>query len=258
MITVTSWGVGGRVVGPGVAGRARLGASRGGAVDRGSFDLANRLLGNPPDAGAIETSGGTVLTFTRPTMLVLTGAAAQVIVTDGPPLGWGVPVVLLAGSTLRIGRLTSGARVYLGVRGGVVEQAGVLQIGTDPGTPAATVAAARREPRGIVRVWPGPRADWFTDGALERLCATGWALASTSSVGALLSGAPLRRVREGELLSEGMVEGAVQVPPDGQPIVMLADHPTTGGYPVLAVVDPRDLGEVAQAAPGTMLRFVRP
>jgi allophanate hydrolase subunit 2 len=67
----------------------------------------------------------------------------------------------------------------------------------------------------------------------------------------------LRRVRAGELPSEGMVEGAVQVPPDGQPIVMLADHPTTGGYPVLAVVDPRDLGEVAQAAPGTMLRFVR-
>jgi len=262
MITVSSWGIAGRVVGPGVVGRARLGASRGGAVDQGSLALANRLVGNAPDAAAIETSGGTVVSFTRPTMVVLTGAAAEVVVVDGPPLGWGAPVVLPAGATLRIGRLTSGARSYLGVRGGVVERGvvereGAVHLGADPGTPAATVAAARPEPSGVVRVWPGPRADWFADDALSGLCATSWSVASTSRVGVRLSGEPLRRGRDGELPSEGMVEGAVQVPPDGQPIVMLADHPTTGGYPVLAVVDPRDLGEVAQAAPGTMLRFVR-
>jgi allophanate hydrolase subunit 2 len=65
----------------------------------------------------------------------------------------------------------------------------------------------------------------------------------------------LERVSHGELPSEGIVEGAVQVPPDGQPIVMLSGHPTTGGYPVIAVVDSADIGSVAQAAPGTALRF---
>ena len=257
MIDVASWGIGGRVVGPGTVGRARLGASRGGAVDRGAFDLANRLLGNSPDAMAIETSGGTVLSFSRPTMVVLCGAAAEVAVSGGPPLGWGAPVVLPAGSTLRIGRLTSGARAYLGVRGGVVQHGVGLELGADPGTPAATVAAARSELRGVVRVWPGPRADWFAEDAMDHLCGTPWSVAATSRVGTRLSGSSLQRVRNEELPSEGMVEGAVQVPPDGQPIVVLADHPTTGGYPVLAVVDPRDLGEVAQAAPGTIIRFVR-
>jgi allophanate hydrolase subunit 2 len=76
-------------------------------------------------------------------------------------------------------------------------------------------------------------------------------------VGARLSGPALVRSRHEELPSEGLVEGAIQVPPDGQPIVMLADHPTTGGYPVIAVVDPADLRHVAQAAPGTTLRFRR-
>ena len=77
----------------------------------------------------------------------------------------------------------------------------------------------------------------------------------TSRVGTRFGGEPLRRSRLDELPSEGMVEGAVQVPPDGLPIVMLADHPTTGGYPVIAVVDPADISVVAQAAPGTTLRF---
>ena len=70
-----------------------------------------------------------------------------------------------------------------------------------------------------------------------------------------LSGPPLRRAVRDELPSEGMVEGAVQVPPDGQPIVMLADHPVTGGYPVIAVVDPRDLGHLAQVPPARRVRF---
>jgi allophanate hydrolase subunit 2 len=257
MITISSWGIGGCVVGPGVVGRARLGAGRGGAVDLASFQLANRLLGNAPEAAAIETSGGTVAAFTRPTMVVLTGAAADVAVTDGPPLGWGAPVVLPAGANIRVGRLLDGARAYLAVRGGIVEHNGALGVGADPGTPAATVAAARSELHPVVRVWPGPRLEWFDDDAVAALCAGSWSVATTSRVGTRLSGEPLRRSHSGELPSEGMVEGAVQVPPDGQPIVMLADHPTTGGYPVLAVVDPRDLAEVAQAAPGTMLRFVR-
>jgi allophanate hydrolase subunit 2 len=181
-------------------------------------------------------------------------------------------VVLPAGASLRIRRVTAGTRVYVAVRGGVsvdgvsvdgVSVDGVsvdgehLHIGADPGTAASVVAAARRELTGTVRVWPGPRVDWFADGSFEQLCRAIWSVTTTSRVGVRLVGSPLARRREGELPSEGIVEGAVQVPPDGQPIVMLADHPTTGGYPVIAVVDPKDLAEAAQAAPGTTLRFTR-
>jgi allophanate hydrolase subunit 2 len=205
----------------------------------------------------VETSGGTALRFEEPTMLVLTGAVAVVTVDKGPPLGWGAPVVVPAGAVVRIGRLQHGARAYLAVRGGLDRVGDSLLVGPDPGTPATVEPAARGELRGIVRVWPGPRLDWFVDDALDRLCASSWTVSTTSRVGTRLAGPALGRVRTDELPSEGMIEGAVQVPPDGQPIVMLADHPTTGGYPVLAVVDPGDLGEVAQAAPGTLLRFVR-
>ena len=76
-----------------------------------------------------------------------------------------------------------------------------------------------------------------------------------SRVGARLDGPPIRRRVDDELPSEGLVTGAVQVPPDGRPVVMLADHPTTGGYPVLAVVDRTSLAAVVQARPGTTLRF---
>jgi allophanate hydrolase subunit 2 len=78
---------------------------------------------------------------------------------------------------------------------------------------------------------------------------------SSNRIGVRLSGDRVPRVRAGELESEGMVVGAVQLPPDGQPVVLLADHPTTGGYPVVGVVDPDDLAWLAQARPGTAVRF---
>jgi allophanate hydrolase subunit 2 len=257
MITVVAWGVGARVVGRGVEGRARVGASRGGAADLAALDLVNRLLGNAGGAGALETSGGTVLSIARPTMVAVTGALAEVSVVGGPAVGWGAPTVLPVGATLRVGRLLEGARLYVGVRGGLAHTADGLVVGADPGSGATTVAAPPRELLGTARLWPGPRLAWFADGSFDRLCATEWSVTSTSRVGVRLAGAPLVRRRQQELPSEGMLEGAVQVPPDGQPIVMLADHPTTGGYPVIAVVDQRDLREVAQAAAGTTLRFVR-
>ena len=105
-------------------------------------------------------------------------------------------------------------------------------------------------------MWPGPRVDWFDDDAWTQLTTqTYTVLPDSNRVGLRLDGVPLGRRRTDELASEGMVEGAVQVPPDGLPIVMLADHPVTGGYPVIAVVDPADLTHVAQAGPGMSLRF---
>ena len=155
-----------------------------------------------------------------------------------------------------IGRLLEGARAYVAVRGGcALSGPNEVVVGADPGTPATSQAASRAVAGDVVRVWPGPRLGWFEPGAWERLMVAPWDVVSTSRVGARLMGEPVRRAVHGELPSEGLVEGALQVPPDGQPIIMLADHPVTGGYPVVAVVDPRDLHVVAQAAAGTTLRL---
>jgi allophanate hydrolase subunit 2 len=150
--------------------------------------------------------------------------------------------------------LSSGARTYLAVRGGFLTGDGELAVGPEPLDAPATQPASRTEPHSTVRVWPGPRMDWFTEEAWYALLHTPFRVADSSRVGVRLTGARLTRARRGELPSEGLVEGAIQVPPDGQPIVMLADHPTTGGYPVIAVVDPADLCHVAQAAVGSELR----
>ena len=251
MIEVVSWGIAGAVVDGGATGRAWLGASRGGAVDMTSLALVNRVLGNDESAGAFETSGGLTLVAREPVLVAWTGAVADLIVENGPPLGWGAHVVLPAGAALRVGRLRDGARGYLGVRGGVDADG---RVGGRAAAPPATESVPRPEPASTVRAWPGPRLDWFEPDAWSGLLGER-IVTDTSRVGTRFGGEPLRRSRLDELPSEGMVEGAVQVPPDGLPIVMLADHPTTGGYPVIAVVDPADISVVAQAAPGTTLRF---
>jgi allophanate hydrolase subunit 2 len=132
-----------------------------------------------------------------------------------------------------------------------------LPVGVPDGPPAP-LDTPRSRARGPVRITPGPRADWFAEDALDRLCAAAYVVARDSNrVGLRLDGLAPRRTREGELPSEGMVLGAVQVPPGGQPVVLLADHPPTGGYPVLAVVHPEDLWLCGQVRPGEQLGFVR-
>ena len=257
MIRVVNWGIGGSVVDAGRVGRAWLGQSRGGAVDLASLFLANRLVGNPEAAAGVESSGGLVLSFDEPTMVAMTGAVAEVRVADGPPLGWGNPAVLPSGATMRIGRLLDGTRAYVAVRGGLSAAADGLSVGPDPLTPAAAQPAARAALPSSLRIWPGPRLDWAADDTWSQLLGGVFTVTATSRVGVRLSGHLLRRVRPDELPSEGMVEGAIQLPPDGNPIIMLADHPTTGGYPVIAVIDPADIPAAAQAAVGVILRFAR-
>jgi allophanate hydrolase subunit 2 len=132
----------------------------------------------------------------------------------------------------------------------------VLPLGP-AGHPVAVDVTRPEAGGGPLRLHPGPRADWCRD-ALEVLCGAAYEVTAASNrVGLRLSGRPLRRARPGELPSEGLVLGAVQVPPDGQPVVFLADHPSTGGYPVVAVVDPRDLPVCAQVRPGETVAFAR-
>jgi allophanate hydrolase subunit 2 len=110
----------------------------------------------------------------------------------------------------------------------------------------------------VLRVVPGPRADWFGPGAFDRLLAGRYAVTPASDRVALrLDGPPVERADRGELPSEPLVPGAVQVPPDGRPVVFGADHPVTGGYPVVAVVEPRSRDVAAQLRPGDAVAFAR-
>ncbi|MFI6507929.1 biotin-dependent carboxyltransferase family protein [Streptosporangium sp. NPDC050855] len=198
------------------------------------------------------------------------------------PQGMYAPFWVPAGARLRVGPPESGLRSYVAVRGGIdapvtmgsrstdslsglgpgpLRAGTVLPLGPASGLAAITVDAAPPPPSpppgtGVLRVLPGPRDDWFAPGATAALCAEPYEVSQDSNrVGVRMRGAPLERARQGELPSEGMVAGSVQVPPSGQPIVFLADHPPTGGYPVIAVLTSADLAVAAQLRPGDRVRF---
>lgn len=261
-------------------GYAHLGVSRSGAADRGSLRLANRLVGNPESAAGIETvlGGMAVRVLTRPALVALTGAPCPVR-ADGRRLAMDGPIQLPAGALLELGAPTAGLRTYLAVRGGVDVptvlgsrstdtlsglgpdplEAGVrVSVGAEQADPPLVDVAPQREPPDdlVLRVRVGPRDDWFADGEVERLCRTRWRVSSdTDRVGIRLDGDPLQHRGDGELKSEAMVRGAIQVPRGGRPIVFGSDHPVTGGYPVIAVVEAADVDLAAQARPGQAVRF---
>lgn len=252
-----------------------LGVTGSGAADRGSALAANEALGNLRDAAVLENIGGLTLTALVETVVVVTGAVAAVHV-DGTARDRGVPLLLEAGSGLTVGAATEGLRSYIGVRGGVVAESVLGSASTDllsglgpaPLEPGDTVYAGpasgsvRRidvpvRTDGVLRVVPGPRDDWFATG-VEALTGATWTVSATSNrVGLRLTGEdPVVRDHDGELPSEGMVAGSIQVPPNGEPVVFLRDHAVTGGYPVIATVIPEDLDAAAQLAPGAQVTFV--
>jgi allophanate hydrolase subunit 2 len=261
MIAVRSWGVAGSIRDGGTIGRAALGVPRGGAVDAWSHALGNRLVGNVESAAGFESSGGLDVEIIGTRALVtITGATCDLTVHDGPAIAWGTPTLLPSGARLRIGRLRDGARVYLAVRGGVTIErestTDLVRVGAHAPHPPAAVSAVPLPAPDRVALWPGPRRDWFDTTTWSELCGVDFVVSAMSDrVGVRLSGPELRRVVTRELPSEGLVEGSVQVPPDGDPIVMLADHPTTGGYPVIGVVDPAHLRYIAQLSAGATVRF---
>ncbi|MGW5745217.1 5-oxoprolinase subunit C family protein [Amycolatopsis sp. NPDC003861] len=257
-------------------GYAHLGVAPSGALDQVSLRLANRLVGNAEDAAGIEALfGGLSVRFPAAVTAAVTGPAVDVRV-DGRPAGSHAPLAVRAGQTLTLGTPSAGLRCYLAVSGGIavepvlgsrsrdvlsgigpapLRRGDVLPLGT-PGIPAGAdvVVPVRAPGELVVPVTLGPRDDWFDDpaGGLS----AGWTVTAESNrVGLRLDGTPLRRAVDGELPSEGVVTGAIQVPPSGLPVVFLADHPTTGGYPVAAVVKTTALSALAQARPGTRIRF---
>lgn len=258
----------------GRTGLAALGIGRSGPCDRRAFVRANRLVGNPPGTAALEvTFGGLTLRADADVVLALTGARC-------PDLPYNAVFTLAAGAALRLAPPTAGLRTYLAVRGGLdvepvlgsastdllsglgpdpVEDGRRLRVGPPPDLfPNVDVAAVAEPESGdvVVSLLPGPRDSWLSSGGWSTLLHERFEVTSESNrVGIRLEGTALERERAEELRSEGMARGAVQVPPSGKPVLFLADHPVTGGYPVVGYVLDGDVDRCAQLCPGQRLRF---
>ncbi len=273
-------------------GQSGLGVSLSGALDRAALRAANRIVGNPVDEAVLENLlGGLALRCHGRAVVAVTGAAAavEIVRVDGRRVAgetW-QPLALDDGETLRIAAPQAGTRCYVAVRGGWDVEPVLGSRSTDtlsgigpaplqkgdrlaagaavPGPALAAVLpdlvppAAPPRPGDTVTldIVLGPRADWFTADALALLADQPWAVTPQSDrVGMRLAGArPLARRLAGELPSEGVVAGSIQVPANGQPLLFLADHPLTGGYPVVGVLAHHELDRAAQIPVGAFLRF---
>ena len=280
-LTVLAAGPASLLTDTGRPGFAHLGVSASGAADRAAYELGQRLLGQYDGEAAIEvTLGGLVLRAEAVFTMVLTGADAHATL-DGRGVGMNAPFFVFPGQTLALGHPSRGLRTYVAVRGGfdtepvlgsrstdVLSGIGPRPLAAGDVLTVATAttlaftgvdqAAVRPLPEGPaeVTVVPGPRDDWFADP--DQLVTREWTVSARSNrVGVRLEGEAIARDpgHEGELPTEGMVRGSVQVPPSGEPVVFLADHPVTGGYPVIGVATPEGVDRLAQAVPGEKVVF---
>ncbi len=265
-------------------GFADLGVAGSGALDRGALRRANHIVGNRATDAVLENAlGGLTLTAVTDQVLAVTGARTALGVTGGTArrdVPMNAPFALLAGETLTLAAPSVGVRSYLAVRGGIDVPLVLGSRSTDtlsgigpaplaagyrlrilPAVPGNAVHGPESPPAPaaevtVLRFVPGPRVEWFDEGSVARLAAEEWSVTAQSNrIGLRLAGEPLVRCRPGELASEGTVEGAIQVPPSGLPVLFLADHPVTGGYPVIGVVLAADLDLAAQLPAGARIRF---
>lgn len=264
----------------GRAGLAHLGVSRSGAADRRSHTLANRLVANPDDWATLEVTFGGFAARVRggDVDIAVTGADGNPTV-DGVMFGTNSIQHVRDGQLISLGIPRAGLRTYLAVRGGICVtpvlgsrsydvmsaigpsplQAGDrLAIGEHtpdyPELDQAPVAAITGTAIELLAV-PGPRDDWLVDP--DALVHTDWVASDRSDrVGMRLVGRPLQhRHPDRQLPSEGATRGAIQVPPNGLPVILGPDHPVTGGYPVAAVVIDEDIDKLAQVRPGQQVRL---
>ncbi|MBT2521979.1 5-oxoprolinase/urea amidolyase family protein [Arthrobacter sp. ISL-28] len=270
-------------------------SSSGAADQRSARQANRLVGNEPGAAVVENLLGGLAVSARGDQVMAVAGAPAGLEIRDSAQAllrrpAMCAPFALLDGEILSVGSPSAGLRSYLAVRGGVDvppvlgsrssdSMSGIGPAPLTAGTflPVARVAGVR--PVGVpeaatlnsgpsaavFRVTLGPRDDWFPPEALNVLTSQDWLVTEQSNrIGVRLApadsssseaGRPLERSREGELPSEGAVAGALQVPPNGHPVLFLADHPVTGGYPVIAVVVPEDLPDAAQLPPGHRVRF---
>ncbi|PYN08946.1 MAG: KipI antagonist [Candidatus Rokuibacteriota bacterium] len=267
----------------GRTGQMRYGIPPSGPVDRSSFVLANRLVGNLDGAAALEfTLMGPRLRAETPCTLAVSGADAPVTINDAPAPTW-TTLALEAGDVMKIGAARAGVRGYIAVAGGIDvapvlgsratylrgRMGGVhgralarddrLPLGHARTARPRTVPEAARPRWGgetVLRVVLGPQADRFTnEGVVTFLDSAYEVLPQSDRMGARLNGPRIAHAGGHDIISDGIALGAVQVPGDGQPIVLLVDRQSTGGYTKIATVCSFDIARVGQAKPGQRLRF---
>lgn len=267
-------------------GYGNLGVTGSGAADRAAAATANIAVGNPRGATVLENIGGIRLRALTDTVICVTGAQARVTLGT-MPVHLARPVLVTAGQEVSVSPAVLGMRSYIAIRGGIVThtelgsaaadvlsglgpapvQAGDV-IGVLPRASAMTdsqlsnplrVSASSTHPgrtTAVLRCVLGPRDDWFGEHVATFLDTEWTVSASSNRVGLRLeSDLTIGRVRDGELPSEGMVAGSIQVPPNGQPVIFMRDHAVTGGYPVIATVVDEDLDIAGQLPPGATIRF---
>lgn len=270
-------------------GQAKQGVSASGAMDRRSLQAANRLVGNASDTACIEVAyGGFQLACRGDAVVAVTGAEGPVTLTRADGAQWPLPryqpVALAEGDVLALGEPTAGIRSYIAVRGGfdIAPVLGSLSSDTlarvgpaaiavgdvlpvravsagalvgEPEAPPTDLPTVREEV--VLDIVLGPRTDWFTPDAVELLCGQAWTVTPQSNrVGIRLAGEEaLARANHAELPSEGTARGSIQVPASGQPVLFLADHPLTGGYPVIASVATHHLDRAGQIPVNARVRF---
>lgn len=269
-------------------GFSDMGLGAAGAADRGSAALANRLVGNRPDAAVLEALLGSVTLRADAYVVAATAGAAcpvEIERADGRVRGAASHEVLMLapGDTLRIGTATTGLRSYVAVLGGFAVETvlgsrswdALARLGPPPlssgdvlpiGDARASWPIVDAVPQPDER-WPddpvvleataGPRDDWFTPEWRDTLTGQDFTVGSDSDRVGVRTTAPQPLVRAVtvELPSEGVETGSLQVPPEGFPVLFLADHPVTGGYPVVAVLTPESVDRAAQLRPGDTIRF---
>lgn len=268
-------------------GWLRYGVPPSGPLDAVAFQAANALVGNAPGAAGLEiTWTGPALRITRDALIAVCGADFELRAGRRAVPTW-YSVVLRAGEVLRFGARSNGARAYLAVDGGIAlapylgsqatylpgrfggMEGRALRAGDclplhpgqfDPFAAAGTCWSPSRRPpyrpNPTLRVILGPQREAFSEEGVATFLSNPYTLSATSDrMGARLQGHAIAHTSTGSSISDGVIAGCIQVPPDGQPIVMLADHQSTGGYPKIAVVLQADLPLLAQLLPGDQVRF---
>jgi antagonist of KipI len=255
-----------------------------GPMDPFSHRLANALVANPRQAATLEVAlVGPVLQFQDARIFAVAGAEFDLFL-DEAPVPWGAVVNAPAGATLRFGARRHGARAYVAVGGGfdvpVVLGSRATHVPTGTGgwlgralrrgdrlplgsalrrtRPAPPTRRDGHVPDGtaVVRVLPGPQADRFSPGALDALVSAPYHVGVDSDrMGFRLTGPELHHRAGADIISDATPVGSLQVPGSGQPVLLMADRQTTGGYAKLATVISADIGVAGQAAPGELLRF---
>jgi len=268
-------------------GRRRLGVTWAGPMDAAALADANATVGNPPASAALEcTVVGPALRFLATTAFAWTGADLGPVLHRADLGAWPVPrgarIRARPGNVLAFTGRGTGCRAYVALAGGVEVPRVLRSRATDlgsgfggfegrplragdllvlgaapPGEPSIPPSRETEPDAARVRVVLGPQADALEPESVARLLSEPWTLGADSDrIGGRLDGPRLKHRGPAEIVSDGMVPGCIQVPPDGRPIVMMADCPTTGGYPKVATVVAADLGRLAQAFPGeTEVRF---